>query len=158
AAEDAWWCAAIFAGVDVINPVTQADLDKVRPLLEKQRPLLRFYSSDSTQVEQALASGEVVAAMTWNQSPLGLTNQGVKVKFANPKEGALTWCCGLVLLKKAPQPEKAHDLIDAMIDPRAGKYLIEQFGYGHSNQKSFSDITEADLTARGLSKNPIEIL
>jgi spermidine/putrescine transport system substrate-binding protein len=158
AAEDAWWCAAIYAGVDVLKEVTQADIDKVRPLLEKQRPLLRFYSSDSTQVEQALASGEVVAAMTWNQSPLGLTKQGVKVKFANPKEGALTWCCGLVLLKKAPHPDKALDLIDAMIDPRAGKYLIEEFGYGHSNPKSFEGIDEADLVARGLSKNPMEIL
>lgn len=158
AAEDAWWCAAIYAGVDIVNPVTQADLDKVRPLLEKQRPLLRFYSADSTQVEQALASGEVVAAMTWNQTPLGLSKQGVKVKFANPKEGALTWCCGLVLLKKAPHPDKALDLIDAMIDPRAGKYLIEEFGYGHSNQKSFENVSEADLVARGLTKNPLDLL
>jgi spermidine/putrescine transport system substrate-binding protein len=158
AAEDAWWCAAIYAGVDVTQPITMADVEKVHPLLVKQRPLLRFYSTDTTQVEQALAAGEVVAAMTWNESPLSLTKQGLKVKFANPKEGALTWCCGLVLLKEAPNPDKAHDLIDALIDPRAGQYLIEQFGYGHSNQKSFDNVAEADLVARGLSKEPMKIL
>ncbi|MGE3967911.1 MAG: extracellular solute-binding protein, partial [Dongiaceae bacterium] len=73
AAEDAWWCAAIYAGIDVTQPIQVEDIAKVRPLLEKQRPLLRFYSADSTQVEQSLASGEVIAAMTWNQSPLTLT-------------------------------------------------------------------------------------
>jgi spermidine/putrescine transport system substrate-binding protein len=158
AAEDAWWCAAIYAGIDVTTAISEADIAKVRPLLEQQRPLLRFYSTDSTQVEQALASGEVVAAMTWNQSPLGLSAQGVPVKFANPKEGALTWSCGLVLLKDAPHVDRAYDLIDAMLDPRAGKYLIEEFGYGHSNAKSFEQIAEADLIARGLSRKPMEIL
>ena len=87
-----------------------------------------------------------------------LSKQGVPVKFANPKEGALTWSCGLVLLKNAPHPDKGYDLIDAMLDPRAGKYLIEQFGYGHSNRKSFELVAEADLLARGLSANPMEIL
>lgn len=158
AAEDAWWCAAIYAGIDVTQPIKMDDIAKVRPLLEKQRPLLRFYSADSTQVEQSLAAGEVVAAMTWNQSPLGLTNQGIPVKFANPKEGALTWSCGLVLLKGAPHLDRAYALIDNMLDPRVGQYLIEEFGYGHSNAKSFDLVTPDDLTARGLSSQPMEIL
>jgi spermidine/putrescine transport system substrate-binding protein len=158
AAEDAWWCAAILAGLDVTKAITKEDVAKVRPLLEKQRPLLRLYSTDTTSVEQALATGELVAGMTWNESPLSLTKQGVPVKFANPKEGALTWCCGLVLLKNAPHPDKAYQLIDAMIDPRAGKFLIEEFGYGHSNLKAFDLVSAEDLVARGLSKNPLEIV
>jgi len=158
AAEDAWYCAAIYAGLDVTKELTMADVAKVGPLLEKQRPLLHFYSTDTTSVEQALASGEVVAAMTWNQSPLTLKSQGINVKFANPKEGALTWCCGLVLMKNAPHPDKAHELIDAMIDPRSGQQLITTLGYGHSNQKSFDLVSVDDLDARGLSKHPLDIL
>lgn len=158
AAEDAWYCAAIYAGVDITKELTLADVAKVEPLLQQQRPLLHFYSSDTTSVEQALASGEIVAAMTWNQSPLTLRSQGVNVKFANPKEGALTWCCGLVLLKNAPHPDKAHELMDAMIDPRSGQHLITTLGYGHSNRKSFDLVSEEDLAARGLAKDPLEIL
>lgn len=158
AAEDAWWCAAIYAGIDVTKAISKEDVASVRPLLEKQRPLLRFYSSDTTAVEQSLASGEIVAAMTWNESPLSLSRQGVPVKFLNPKEGALTWCCGLVLLKDAPEVDKAHQLIDAMLDPRAGQYLITEFGYGHSNSKSFDLMSDTDLAARGLSKKPLEIV
>lgn len=156
-AEDTWWCAAIYAGVDV-NNITDADLAKVKALLEKQRPLLRFYQSDMTTVEQALASGEIVAAMTWNSSPLTLSKNGIPVRFAEPKEGALTWVCGLVLVKDAPHYDKAHDLIDAMISVESGVYLITEDGYGHSNEKAFDAVDEDALLARGLSKHPLEIL
>lgn len=157
AAEDAWWCAAIYAGVDVDN-LSDADIAKVRDLLQKQRSLLRFYSSDLTQVEQALASGELVAAMTWNSSPLELTKQGLPVRFMNPKEGALTWVCGMVLAENAPHYEKAHDIIDALIDERSGIFLIEEYGYGHSNMKAFEAVDEDVLVARGLSKNPLDLI
>ena len=157
AAEDAWWCAAIYAGIDVEN-VTDADMAKVRALLEQQRPLLRFYSSDLTSVGQALASGELVAAMTWNDTPLQLTNEGIPVRFADVKEGALTWVCGLVLAAGAPNYDAAHDLIDAMIGVEPGVYLITEFGYGHSNTKAFDQIDESTLLARGLSKDPLAIL
>jgi spermidine/putrescine transport system substrate-binding protein len=157
AAEDAWWCAAIYAGIDTAH-VDAAGMAVVRDLLKRQRPLLREYSSDMTSIEQSLASGELVAAMTWNSSPLQLRQEGVAVKFANPKEGALTWCCGLVLLENAPHLDKALDLIDAHIDARSGTYEIVNFGYGHANRKAFDPVPEADLLARGLSKNPLEIL
>ncbi len=157
AAEDAWWCAAIYAGIDV-NNVTDEDLAKVRGLLEEQRPLLRFYSNDMTTVEQALATGELVAAMTWNSSPLELTNQGIPVRFMNPKEGALTWVCGMVLASGAPHYDKAHDIINALIAPEPGIFLIEEYGYGHSNEKAFEAVPEDILVARGLSKDPISIL
>lgn len=157
AAEDAWWCAAIYAGIDTDN-VTEEGIQKVHALLQKQRPLLRMYSNDMTTVEQALATGEVVAAMSWNETAVSLKKQGVPVAFANPKEGALTWVCGLVLHKDAPEPALAHDLIDSMIGPEAGKFLIEDFGYGHSNAKSFELVDEKRLAEMGLSKDPLAIL
>ena len=156
-AEDAWWCTAIYAGVDVDN-VTDDDFATVRALPEKQRPLLRLYNNDMTTVEQALASGELVAAMTWNSSPLELTNQGLPVRFMNPKEGALTWLCGMVLAAGAPHYDKAHDVIDALIAPEPGIFLIEEYGYGHSNMKAFEAVDEDVLLARGFSKDPLSII
>ena len=157
AAEDSWWCAAIYAGIDTDN-LTDEGMKKVLDLLKKQQELLLFRQSDMTTVEQALASGELVAAMTWNSSPLTLTSQEIPVKFANVKEGALTWVCGVVLTKDAPHYDKAHDLIDAMIGQDAGKYCIEEFGYGHANGKAFDLVSEEDLAARGLTKDPTNVL
>lgn len=157
AAEDAWYCAAIYAGVDV-NALTDATMKIVFDLMVKQQPLLRFRSSDMTSVGQALASGELVAAMTWNEVPLQLLGDGVPVRFMSPKEGALTWVCGVVLLSDAPHYDKAHDVINALISVDSGLFLIGDYGYGHANAKAFDLISDEDLAARGLTNNPDELL
>ena len=161
AAEDAWWCAAIYAGVDVSNlndkdliVVPDADIQKVRDVLTEQRELVRMYTSDMTSVEQALASGELVAAMTWNESAFNLRAEGIPVKFADPKEGALTWCCGIVLHAEAPNPDLALELIDSMISPETGVYCIREFAYGHANVKAFEGFSDAELADRGLTRDP----
>ena len=155
--QDAWWCAAIHAGLD-LERIGDADLPTVRSLLVEQRPLLRAYASDPAVLEQGLASGEIVAAMTWNESAVRLRAQGLPVKFANPAEGALTWCCGVVLRKNTPDLDKAHDLINALLDPRAGAHLIDAFGYGHANINAFDRVDKARLTRLGLSEKPHEVV
>jgi spermidine/putrescine transport system substrate-binding protein len=109
-------------------------------------------------MEQALASGELVASTAWNSSYVTLKGQGIDVKYMKPKEGILSYCCGLVLMKDAPNPDLAHEFIDAMLSPEAGKWLVEVQGYGHSNRKTF-DLVEDDLLAeRGLPKDPTGLL
>ncbi len=157
-AADTWWCGAIYAGVDFKQLSTDENFKKVADLMRKQRPLIRQYTDDTTTLEQALASGELVAAMTWNSSAVTLQKQGVPVKFAKPKEGALTWVCGAMIHKDAPKLDRAHDIIDAMISVETGKWLIGDNGYGHSNKKSFDQFDEAKLVELGLSKNPLDIL
>ena len=157
-AGDAWWCAAIYAGVDFNELSTEENFKKVADLLRNQRPLIRTYTDDETTLEQALASGELVAAMTWDSSAVLLKSQDIPVAFANPKEGALTWVCGVMMHKDAPNPDKAYDVIDAMLSPETGKWLIIENGYGHSNYKSFDLVSGEELAALGLSRNPADIL
>ncbi len=157
-AGDAWWCAAIYAGVDFAEMATDENIQKVAEVMRKQRPLVRVYTDDETTLEQALASGELVAAMTWNSSAVALKSQGVPVKFAEPKEGALTWVCGPVIHKDAPNIDKAHDVIDAMLSVESGRWLISENGYGHSNRKSFDQFSDEELANLGLSRNPSDVL
>lgn len=157
-AADTWWCGAIYAGVDFREISSEENFKKVAALMREQRPLIRTYTDDTTSLEQALASGELVAAMTWNSSAVVLKGQGVPVTFANPKEGALTWVCGAMIHKDAPHLDRAHDVIDAMISTETGKWLIGENGYGHSNSRSFELFSDDELTALGLSRNPSDIL
>ncbi len=156
-AGDTWWCAAIYAGVDFREIATEENIKKVAEVLRQQRPLIRTYTDDTTTLEQALASGELVAAMTWDSSAVALKKEGVPVTFANPKEGALTWVCGAMIHKDAPHPDKAHDVVDSMLSTESGKWLIGE-GYGHSNAKSFELFSDDELAALGLSRNPDDIL
>jgi len=157
-AADAWWCGAIYAGVDFKDIASEEGFKKVAAIMREQRPLIRTYTDDTTSLEQALASGELVAAMTWDSSAVVLKGQDVPVAFANPKEGALTWVCGAIMHKEAPHPDKAYDLVDALLSIEAGKWLISENGYGHSNAKSFEQFSDDELAALGLSRNPKDIL
>lgn len=149
--------AGLVAGAKDPHDMTDDEIARVRDLLLKQKPLLRFYWSDTTALEQAVATGEVVATSSWNSSASQLRHQGIPVRYMKPKEGILTWCCGLVLSKDAPHPELAYDLIDAMIDPRAGEWLID-YGYGHSNRRTFEIVPEELLADRGFPKDPVKHL
>lgn len=157
-AGDAWWCGAIYAGVDFAEFATDESFAKVAEVMRAQRPLIRTYTDDTTTLEQALASGELVAAMTWDSSAVTLKGEGVPVKFANPKEGALTWVCGAIIHKDAPNVDLAHEIIDSLISVEAGKWVIGDNGYGHSNAKSFDQFTDEQLAELGLSRTPADIL
>ena len=150
--------AGIVGGAKDPFNMTEAELAEAKELLAKQKGLNRFYWDNNTTVEQALASGELVAATGWNSSVVTLKDQGVPVAFMNPKEGIMNYVCGLVLLKDAPAPDKAYDLLNAMTAPEAGAWLIEFMGYGHSNKKTFDLVDDSLLAERGLPKNPTSML
>jgi spermidine/putrescine transport system substrate-binding protein len=138
--------------------MTDAELAQAKDSLIKQKPLLRFYWDTNTTVEQALQSGELVAATGWNSSAVTLKAQGVPIKFMQPKEGILTYCCGLVLSRDAEHVDQAYDLMDAMTAPEAGKWLIDAQGYGHSNRKTFELVDKKLLEERNLPSDPMALL
>jgi spermidine/putrescine-binding protein len=147
--------AARVLGMKNYNSLSDEQLEQVKPLLKKQRELLRFYWDDVTQIEQALASGELVAAYAWNGSVKVLKDQGLSVAYMVPKEGILTWVCGLVRNTDAPGDEQAaYDFIDSMISPESGVFQIST-GYGHSNRKAYEMTDPKVLESLGFD-NPEE--
>ena len=73
----------------------------------------------------------------------------------SPKEGTLTWSCGLVLHKDAPNLDLAYDLIDSAISFETSAYMLSEWGYGHSNKRGFETISTEALAERGLAPDPI---
>jgi spermidine/putrescine-binding protein len=140
------------AGVKDPFNATDAEIDQIVEVWKKIQANMKFYWTDSSQVEQAIAAGELVASWAWNEAVINLSNQGVPVKYMKPKEGLFTWVCGLALGKNGEGSEdQAYDFLNAMLDPDSGKNLIESFGYGHANRKSF-DLVDPELIAQmGLS-------
>lgn len=156
--DDAWWCAAIKAGVPFDEIHTDEAFDAIAAVLREQRPLVRTYTDDTTSLNQALASGEMVAAMTWNSSAVELTFEDVPVRFAQPKEGALTWVCGFMMTRDAPNPDSAYDVLDALLSVSAGEFLTGDYGYGHSNARVLDLFDDDDLAALTLTRNPADLL
>ncbi|MBL8908088.1 MAG: extracellular solute-binding protein [Rhizobiales bacterium] len=131
-------------------------LEAVKPLVEKVVKNSRFLWNDATEINQGLASGEIVAAYAWNDTIKNLTREGIKVAYAKPKEGYFTWFCGITMLNKGKGDEAAaYDFVDAWLSPETGKNLIEGSGYGHSNIKAFEIANKEDVAAMGFT-DPIE--
>ena len=155
-AHDAWWSAAIYSGVSPYS-LGPSDLGEVREALERQSAQAPLIGTPSA-LEKALAAGDIVAALGWSDSAARLRQQGVPVAFADPVEGALTWCCGLVLHRDAPAADKAHELIDSLISVETGAGVIEAFGFGHANRLAFDQVGDERLASLGLPTRPLATL
>jgi spermidine/putrescine transport system substrate-binding protein len=158
AVHDTPMVAGLLTGVDPFN-MDDAQIAATKKKLEEQRPLLKMYTTDMTSMEQALASGELVAAMTWNASAVSLKKQGVPVAFMNPKEGMLTWVCGFVKMKGSDQHDDLiYDFINSRMEQASGQALIENYGYGSSNGDAMKAEGADKLNALQLPTDPETML
>jgi spermidine/putrescine transport system substrate-binding protein len=150
--------AAIYAGVDPYT-MDEAAIAKVKTVLTEQRPLLRMYTSDMTSLAQSIASGEIVAAMTWNDTYATLRRDGVPVAYMlHPKEGLSTFVACVTINKASSHLDLAYDLINSLTDPESGQFWMTYYGLGHANTKAYSLVPAADLEAAGLTADPAKVL
>ncbi len=150
--------AAMVLGMPDPYAMDEAQLAQVRDFLIKQRALLRFYWTDPAQLEQAIASGEVAIAYAWAASASTLKAQGVPVTYMQPKEGRVVWIDGFIMLKAGEgEEQRAYDYIDAWLSPETGRYMLAEYGYGHSNRKAFELVPKERLAEIEIT-SPAEVL
>lgn len=149
-ASDTLIVAGLMAGVRDPYDMDDVELRRVKDLLLRQRPLLSFYWLEAEEIETALAAGHIVASTAWPETFHKLREQGVPVAYMNPKEGMLCYCCGAVLATSATAVDRAYTLIDAMLAPAVGKWLVEEWGYPHVNRKTYDLVDPQVLADLGL--------
>jgi spermidine/putrescine transport system substrate-binding protein len=150
--------AALTLGIE--NPfVNDPEVMKaIEARLVEQRSLLRFYWSDPTQLTQAMATGEVAIAFAWPSVYKELKAQGIPVKYMRPKEGVMGWAQGMLLMAdRDGDTGKAYDFMDAWISAETGRWLIENYGYGHANLNSVDGV-DPELLADLLLEDPLATL
>lgn len=150
--------AAIYAGIDPYT-MDEAAIAKVKAVLAAQRPLLRMYTSDMTSLTQSIASGEIVAAMTWNDTYATLRHEGVPVAYMlHPKEGLSTFVACVTINKGTSHIDLAYDLINSLTDPESGQFWMTNYGLGHANTKAYDLVPADELEAAGLTADPTSVL
>src|SRR5258707_3645052 len=118
---------AHMAGINAYE-MSEADWVKVQAKLRELVPHLRFVSSDDTALAQGLASGELVAAMSWRTTFASLHREHKPVAYLNPPGGIFTYVCGLVMHKDPSNEDKALALIDSSLSDEAAVYTISHIG------------------------------
>jgi spermidine/putrescine transport system substrate-binding protein len=139
-------------GIDAYN-MTPAQWAKVQDKLRALVAQTRFVSSDSTQLAQGLASGEIVAAMSWRITYSTLHREGRPVAYLNPPGGMFTYVCGLVMHKNPSSEAKALALIDSAISDEASIYTIQHIGDEPANEVALAKVPNTVFQNLGLTRD-----
>jgi spermidine/putrescine transport system substrate-binding protein len=133
---------AHMSGIDAYH-MTDAQWQTVQGRLRALVPQLRVISADNATLEQGLASGELVAAMSWRTTFAHLNREHKPVAYLTPPGGIFTYVCGLVMHKDTPNEEKALALIDAGIADDAAVFMVTKIGDEPANTEAMKQVPDA---------------
>ena len=112
---------------------TDAELKRSQQFLIKKKHLTRLIWSSETDLWQAFGSGELWIAYAWPNDWVQMKKKKLKVVYMRPKEKPVAWVGMFMLMKGSPRPHLAHQYVDAWSSARSGKWLEDNYGYGHAN-------------------------
>jgi spermidine/putrescine transport system substrate-binding protein len=143
---------ARMAGVDAYD-MSETGWRRIQAKLRELVPQLRFVSSDDTALAQGLASGELVAAMSWRTTFSALNREHKPVAYLTPPGGIFTYVCGLVMHKDPSNEAKALALIDSALSDDAAVYTIEHIGDEPANMEAMARVPDSVFQNLGIQRD-----
>ena len=138
-----WIAGVIGRWADPMDP-TEQEIQAAPEIFRRMLENARFVWTDSTQLEQAWAAGDVGISYIYGSASRRMVREGLPVVVTEP---LLTWMCGLSFSTSGTgSVDEAYDYIDAMMDTASGVALFDDYGYGHVNAGSVNFI-DSDRTA-----------
>ena len=131
--------AAYYLGIENPWEMTDEELTEVRDFLISKKGLVRFYWNQSYDFWLAFKKGEVWAGYAWPDTVGYADAAGMNYLYMKPKEGRISWVCGLGLFADSQNYHHAHEYVDSWASKEAAEFLLAYYYYGHTN-------TEADLS------------
>ncbi|HEX3055984.1 MAG TPA: substrate-binding domain-containing protein [Gaiellaceae bacterium] len=125
---------------------SDAELAKSKAFLISKKHLVRTIWASETDLDQQFASGDVWIALAWPNDWVQMKAKKLPVVYMHPKEKPIAWVGMFMLLKGTPRPELAHAYVDAWSSAKSGKWLEDNYGYGHANtlaKPASSDLLKA---------------
>ena len=151
--DDVWALAYLATGTTDWEDVTEEQFQAAADWLREAHQNVVAYWADPAEQAQLMASGAVDVTWSWNDVLSILQNDGYPVGFQRePAEGSSTFFCGFVNLKNGPGSEdKTYDFINAWMEPRSAKGLLDTIGYGHTSTVAMETIADEPAVQLGLS-------
>lgn len=135
--EELYIATLLYLGED-INSFSTANLKLAERHLKKIRPYIRSFSNSMYMTN--LASGESCLAVGYNgsifmaQDTANQAGNGIKLNYVIPKEGATLWFDAMGIPADAPNPDRAHALLNHLMGGKvmAGISNLVRFANGYS--------------------------
>ncbi|MFQ5547710.1 MAG: PotD/PotF family extracellular solute-binding protein [Woeseia sp.] len=140
--------AGIIGGwADPLDP-TDAEMEAAPEIFTNMFENARFVWTDSTQLEQAWAAGDVGISYVFGSGSRRMKKEGLPIEVVEP---LIPWMCGLSLTTTGVGSEdQAYDYINAMLDPLSGVALFNVYGYGHGNGNTVDLIDPEKVAGTGI--------
>ena len=105
----------------------------MKDFLISKKPLVKFFWNQSYELFQAFKREEVWIGYAWPDAYAYSKGAGLDVEYMNPKEGRITWSCGLGLFADTQNYHHAHAYADSWSSSKAAQFLVGYYYYGHAN-------------------------
>ena len=136
--------AQIFLDVPLCNE-SPDDMQRVQELLEQQKPHVKVYNSDG--ILERLVSGDTAIHMNWNGYSLRARTEKSSLRYAYPREGALSWFDSIAVPANARNYENALRFVAFMLQPENAAIQSNFAGYANGIAGSEAFMSEELETA-----------
>ena len=140
------------------NSQKEDDLKAAEAKLMPIRPFVR--KIHSSQYIDDLANGDLCIAVGWSGDILQARDraaeagQGVKIKYAIPKEGTIVWFDMLAIPTDAKHPKNAHAFINYLMEPQVAANDSNFVNYANGNAASFPMVSDEVKNDPGIYPTP----
>jgi spermidine/putrescine transport system substrate-binding protein len=111
--------SAMALGADNPTSLSDEQVEEAKQHLLDNRDSFRAFAESDSSMVNLFKSGEVVLADGGRGTTEAMADDGLPVEWVAPKEGALSWVCGLAITSKAENIPAAYKLINYYASPEA---------------------------------------
>ena len=153
--DDAYALGFLATGVTDWTGATDEQFEAASDFLRAVHPNVLTYWADGASLAQLMQSGEVYMSWAWNETYFTMSYEGHPIAMKrDTDEGSSSWFCGLVHSATAEgSTDKFYDFLNAWMEDYVATYIVEWWGYGHSNVVS-AGVSSELLEAAGLDSSP----
>ena len=157
-AEDSLGLAALKLGIKEPYAMEEKELQEVKKLLISQKPLLRAYWKNIADVQNMLASGEVVVAWTFLTLIEPLRKAGIDAGWVWPKEGAIGWSEAVSAVKGTKKLAMVEEYANMTLSPEHGEMMARYLGYAPSSKAAVDRLEPALVKSLGINPKAVSRL
>lgn len=127
--------AALAMGMDDPMNLSDEQVEEVKNFLLDHRDNIRAFADSDASMVNLFKSGEAIIADGGRGTVQMMVDDGVPAEWIAPKEGALSWVCGLAITSKAQNIDAAYKIINYYASPEA-QAISGDMGFVAMNPKA----------------------
>jgi len=148
--EDSIGVGALKLGIKKPFDMDEKELAEVKKLLISQKPLVRAYWKNFADVQNMLASGEVVIAWTFLAVIAPLRKAGVDAQWLWPKEGALGWNEAVVAVRGTKSRPLVEEYANHTLSVGYADMMAKETRYATTSKVAVSKMDPAMVADLGI--------